>query len=244
VTTSGNGILLNLISKHPQHSHIWDNVNQATLHKDIWIASTFNDLVMDTPTLDSITTTLAHAFCTPTKVRKFDHTSFVLHNLSKYVFQHLLPLWALQMSQYHDGIPSDHISRWHMLLNILQASSIWSNISHTSESSYSPQRHQTYNYFEWSSIHEHANHFSSHSASCVFLCLKPRYLSFAYNQKSKREQQDTHQQELWLHWQDWSSVTLFDLWSLEGHGYVANKKLDNIMTKCFSSSTEMGWAKY
>jgi hypothetical protein len=145
---------------------------------------------MDTSTLDSITTTLAHAFSTPTKVRKFDHTSFVLHNLSKFVFQRLLSLQALHMSQYHDGIPSDHISRWHILLNILQASSIWSNISHTCESSYSPQRHQTYNYYEWS-IHEHANHFSSHSASCVFLRLKPRYLSFANNQKSKREQQDT-----------------------------------------------------
>lgn len=69
--------------------------------------------------------------------------------------------------------------------------------------------------------------------------------------KNPRESNKTHTNKSYYGsidtyelWQDWSSVTLFDLWSLEGHGYVANKKLDNIMTKCFSSSTEMGWAKY
>jgi len=168
-----------LISKPPWHSHIWDNVNQATLHKDIWIPSTYNDLVMDTPTLDSITTTLAHAFSTPTKVRKFDHTPFVLHNLSKYVFQRLLPLQALHMSQYHDGIPSNHISRWHISLNILQASSIWSNISHTCESSYFPQRHQLlWMIYSWTC----QPFFKSQCFLCLlmsetqvpFICLQPK----------------------------------------------------------------------
>jgi hypothetical protein len=53
----------------------------------------------------------------------------------------------------HHCIPTDHIWRWHVIEH--SPSVLNAHILHTCPPSYSPQRHQTCNHFEWA-VHEQA----------------------------------------------------------------------------------------
>ncbi len=107
------------------------HVNQASLHKDIWILSTLNDL-------------LARAFSIPTKWH-----IFLLH-LSKY-FEYLLSMPIFDMYLYH-AIPSDCILRWHLVEHPEHpCSHMWQK----RQQGYNPQRHQPHNHFELP-VHEFA----------------------------------------------------------------------------------------
>ncbi len=100
----------------------------AIPHNGIWIPSTLNDLLMSTPALFTWNYT---GICIqqPEKgMRVWLHT-FMLH-LLKY-FQCIPPLSAFHMSQYQ-GVPSDHISRWHLVEHspsILHTPTFWIHVN-------------------------------------------------------------------------------------------------------------------
>ncbi len=80
-------------------------------HKDIRIPSALNDLLMSTPALlkhNYTGTCIQH----PHKSNRGWSHIFQLHLLKQ--FQCLLPLPTFHTSQYR-GVPSDHISRWHLV---------------------------------------------------------------------------------------------------------------------------------
>jgi len=87
------------------------HVDQTIPHKDITLTSTLNDLLINILALfkgNYVGTCIHH----PHKSMNIWSHTLVLH-VSKY-FQCLLPLAIFHMSKDH-GIPSEHISRWHLV---------------------------------------------------------------------------------------------------------------------------------
>ncbi len=146
VITFWDGILLNTLQASSMLPQFVCMSTKLLPHKDIWITSTLNALLMNTSALftcNNAGTCIQH----PHK-RESSHTPVFCICQNKC----LLPL-----STFHTSPIS-----WHSKWPHLKMASSWtpskhppcSHILHTCPPSYSPQRYQACNHFEWSA-HDH-----------------------------------------------------------------------------------------
>ncbi len=119
-------------------------VNQITPHKDIWLQTTLNDHFMS-PLAFSSATMLAHTFNTLTKVIEFRCTCSYCRclNSSKAFFpcpHFTCPnVISIQVTTFRDAFC------WKF-----SKCPLCSQALHTCQPSYSPQKHQIHNLFQWS----------------------------------------------------------------------------------------------
>ncbi len=198
------------LSKHPQCAPtFWIHVNHANPNKDISLATILNDLLMNTPASSS-TATLAHELSIPTKVTESScplrcclcwNSSSVSYPCPHFTHPNIM---VVPVTTFQNGIlmkTFQVLLNQHMLITwtevnlsgLIPCSICWKSciafsghppltyfvsflfhgkiINCTIPGAIAAISAATHGEFCWS---------SSQSASCVFICLKSGYFSFAY----------------------------------------------------------------